>query len=541
MVVNRLRVLHAIQDYRSGLLDYAAGENSATMGCHMEQWFHSNLHAVTRKLALFCQARGIVAWLVGGTVRDMAMGRASADLDVATPADGLALAREFADLAGGAFVALDSERSTGRVVLESDIAQHEKPLLPDGRVVLDIARLRAPTLAEDLALRDFTINALALPLSAQPLAPGAIIDPCGGLRHLAAGELRLCQPASLRDDPLRLLRAVRLAAELGFHITTELDDAIRQEAALIEGVAAERVRDELLKTLNVAQCAPWLHYLDTVGILTRLIPELEPARACDQPVIHFLPVLAHMLETVAALEWLLGADDAPPVAVQTHPDLPRTFAYAEHMQEHMARPHGGGYQRAVLLKLAALLHDNAKPQTRQPKPDGGVSFHEHQTIGAEVAYAIGRRLRLSRQDATYLSLVVRNHMRPFQLQTDEHTTPRAIARFFRDTSGAGPDVLLHELADHLATRGPNTDPDTWRAHLAWSNAMLDACWGTPPEQRAPLVNGNDIMALLGIAPGPLVGTLLREIDESRATGEIATRKEALALAQRLFAAHTGPR
>lgn len=509
------------------------------MGCYMERWFNAELQALTQRLALFCKARGVSAWLVGGTVRDMVLGRTSADLDIATNSDGLLLARDFADLVGGAFVALDSERSTGRVVLEPGAAQQGEPLPAEERVVLDIARLRAPTLEEDLALRDFTINALALPLSTQHPTRSAIIDPCGGLAHLDAGELHLCCPTSLRDDPLRVLRAVRLAAELGLRITPRLDHAIQQEGALIENVAAERVRDELMKTLNVAQCASWLRYLDSVGMLTRIIPELEPARACDQPVVHFLPVLAHMLETVAALEWLLGNDSAPPVAAQTCPDLPRAFAYSDRLRTHIHQVQGGGgYRRAALLKLAALLHDNAKPQTRQPKPDGGVSFHGHQTIGAEVAYTIGRRLRLSRQDATYLALVVRNHMRPFQLQTDEQITPRAIARFFRDTSDAGPDVLLHELADHLATSGPNITPDAWRAHLAWSSTMLDTYWGTLPEQRVPLLNGNDIMALPGISPGPLVGNLLREIDEAHAAGEIATREEAFALARQLAAAST---
>jgi poly(A) polymerase/tRNA nucleotidyltransferase (CCA-adding enzyme) len=127
-------------------------------------------------------------------------------------------------------------------------------------------------------------------------------------------------------------------------------------------------------------------------------------------------------------------------------------------------------------------------------------------------------------------------MRPGQLRAAEHVTPRAVARFFRDTDPAGPDVLLHELADHLATRGPMLDPEDWRAHLAWSGSMLDALWGAPPEQRQPLLNGHDLIGEFGLEPGKLVGELLREVHEAQAAGEISTREQALDLARQHLAA-----
>jgi poly(A) polymerase/tRNA nucleotidyltransferase (CCA-adding enzyme) len=222
------------------------------------------------------------------------------------------------------------------------------------------------------------------------------------------------------------------------------------------------------------------------------------------------------------------------VAVQTHPDLPRNLAYRERLREHLADPPGSGGSRVALLKLATLLHDNAKPQTKQIKPEGGISFYGHQDIGAEIAQAVGQRLRLSRQEVAYVALVVREHMRPGQLRNTPGVTPRAIARFLRDTGAAGPDLLLHNLADHMATRGPLIDPDDWRHHLTWTGELLDTCWGQPPERSRPLVSGHDLMQHLGIAPGKLVGTLLEEIQTAQAAGEINTPDEALALARRMI-------
>jgi poly(A) polymerase/tRNA nucleotidyltransferase (CCA-adding enzyme) len=494
-------------------------------------------------LAAFCTQQQQSAWLVGGTARDIALQRDSHDIDVAVDSDGVALARLLADTIGGAFVLLDDERGTGRVVFTQGGV----------RQVVDLVQLRAPTIEEDLRLRDFTINALALPLDAAsisaPIDMSSVIDPQGGLDDIASRTLRPCLPSSLRDDPLRSLRAVRLAAELDLHIAPDLDTAMRDAAPLIERISAERVRDELLRLLSQHYVAPWLRYLDDTGLLTHIFPELEPGRDCEQPIIHFLPVLGHALETVAAVDWLLapllGRADAPPpdalpgphlpVAVQTYPELSPMLPFAEHFQAHLADVVGDGFPRAALLKLATLLHDNAKPQTRQPKAGGGVTFYGHQSIGADVARAAAQRLRLSRQSTAYIGLVVREHMRPGQLRAVPELTPRAVARFFRDTGDAGPDVLLHELADHLAARGPALDPQNWRDHLAWTTAMLEAHWGQPPERTRPLIDGNDLMTSLKLQPGRQVGQLLAEIQEAQAAGEISTREQALDLARQILA------
>jgi poly(A) polymerase len=507
-----------------------------------------------RALAAFFRARSIDAWLVGGTVRDLALGRGGDDIDVAAAGDGVALARAFADEVGGAFVQLDEGRGTGRAVLGA----YDGSGAP--RLTVDIARLRGDTIEDDLRARDFTINAIALPLAddapeafAATLSPSAFIDPTGGLPDLQARALRACGDDSLRDDPLRLLRALRLAALLQLTISPELEAQLRRDAALIARPAAERVRDELLKLLASPAAAAWLRFSDSVGLLTTIFPELEPARDTDQPRIHFLPVLAHSLETVAAADWMLtqlgaqppaaGPLPAPqlPEAVRTHPQLTLPLRHVEELRAHFAGSVGGAW-RVALFKLATLLHDNAKPQTKREKPEGGVSFYDHQIIGADVTRAICQRLRLSRGATAYVAGVVRAHMRPGQLGT-QPVTVRAALRLFRDTGGAaegtapyGPDVLLHAMADHMATRGPLTDTRAWEEHAAWTDALLNLYWEQPEEPAPPLLDGTQLMAALGIGPGPRVGELLREVYEAHAAGEIGTTEEALALVRKLYRA-----
>ncbi len=346
--------------------------------------------------------------------------------------------------------------------------------------------------------------------------------------------------------------------------TDKSTNQIQRIATLLATGDAARLRAELVTLLELPGASGGLRALDQAELLTRIIPELEPARATDQPNIHFLPVLAHSFETVCAVEWLLdelqGAGIAKdwrlgigdyersaqspipnlqspiPVAVQTHPDLRYQSAYAKELRLHFAE-HIGGYPRAALFKLAALLHDIAKPATKQPKPGGGVSFHQHQTIGGEVALAVARRLGFGENAACYIRLVVREHMRPGQLGTLDEVTRRAIARFFHATAGAGPDVLLHLLADHMATRGPQIKVIAWLAQTVWVDALLDTIWGEEIERTRPLLNGDELMRALGLAPGPLVGRLLAAIANAQAGGEISISEEAIRLAKKILEEH----
>jgi poly(A) polymerase/tRNA nucleotidyltransferase (CCA-adding enzyme) len=490
------------------------------------------------------------AWLVGGYLRDLVRGQPGSDFDVAVDGPALDLARSFADRSGGAYVPLDAATESARIVWKAQPGAAST-------VTLDLVRLRAPTITADLAARDLTINALALPLAlaVQPaIERDALLDPVGGRSDLAGGLIRPCSPTALLDDPLRLLRAVRFAAQLDFALTAEAETALSLHAARIKVVAQERIRDELLKLLAVRHAASWLAYLDQVGLLTAIIPELEAARGCVQPSEHFLPVLDHLFETVSAWEWLYdrlsGVDGSAaaragraarfgtPAAVERYPDLPATLPAPERLRARLEEDVGAGQRRGALFKLAALLHDVGKPVTRQIRDDGRITFYDHQAVGAEMAAQIGQRLRLPREAVSYLKLIVAEHMRPGQLRAlGPDLTRRALYRLLRDTGAAAPEVLLHGLCDHMAARGPHLSPPAWLHHLAWTGAVLQLAWEGLPQvaesqPAARLINGDDLIRELKLTPGPLIGRALAAVQEAQFMGEIQTRAEALALAAR---------
>jgi poly(A) polymerase len=459
--------------------------------------------AVTLLRAVQVVAPDATAVLVGGLVRDVCLGRASGpgvDVDVAVPHGALAVARSVADRMGGAFVVLDAARGAARVVADA--------------VRLDIADFRAPTLEDDLGARDFTVNALAVPLAellARESAP--IIDPTGGLADLAARRLRVPDERVLGDDPLRTLRGVRLEGELALRLAPTTARAIQRVAPELRRVSAERVRDELLAMLRVSHTGRALRRLDALGLLTVIAPEVEAMRATPQPPPHRFTVLEHSLRAVSGADVLLGRLDA-------------LRPFGDELAAHVREPLGGGMDRRDALKLAAFFHDVSKPETRR-EVDGRIRFFEHDVIGAARTRGIGERLRLPERAVALLERLVRQHLRPMHLGQAGELTRRARYRFFRDLGDDARDLLLLTLVDAAAVTG-ESPLSAWRrtplvAELmrGWSEEQASA--GAPP-----LVRGGDVMERFGLDPGPEVGRLLALAREAQDLGLVRTRDEALA-------------
>ena len=477
--------------------------------------------------ALLAVAAALLAgeegYVVGGTLRDALLDRPIADLDLAVAGDAPGFARALADRLGGHFVLLDEERGTCRVALDQGATR-----------IIDVALLRGD-IVSDLGKRDFTIDTLAAPIEA--LAAGAaveLIDPHGGERDLRAGVVRLVSEQALVDDPLRLLRAVRLAAQLDFRLAPETAEALRRHAGRLGEAAAERQRDELSRMFATERAGPALRLLDEVGLLERLFPEVTAARGVTQPKEHYYDVFDHLLETVAALDWMLANEE--PADARVEPlwrALWEALAVEPALRPYLAVEVSEGRSRAALLKLAGLLHDVAKPETRAPDATGRIRFFGHAELGAETARRVSRRLRFSRREVDLVATLVEEHLRPTQLGGDGPPTRRALFRFFRDTGEAAESVLLLSLADALAARGPGMDLDSWRGYAAYIARVLarrneDDTIARPPR----LLSGNELMAALAIGPGPEVGRLLAAIEEAQAAGEVSTREEALAFARR---------
>jgi len=461
-------------------------------------------------------------YLVGGAVRDALLGRASHDLDFAVGDNAIAVARSVADALNGAFYVLDAERGTARVIL--------------GDAVLDFARFRGDSLLADLRDRDFTINAIALP--SESADPDAIIDPLSGQDDLAAQLIRATHPAAIRRDPLRGLRAVRLAAELGFHLLPETGDLIRAASDGLATVSAERIRDEFCRLL-IAPAGNPVRLVDQLALLQHVLPELLLTKGVFQPAPHTLDVFEHGLQTLEQLDPLLRAIASPPSdsLLQDALALANDYLapYASHLEKHLNRRTGGRRSGRVLLFLGALLHDVGKPASRTVDEDGRIRFLGHEQLGEEIVRQRAGKLALSAREVRQVAAMVRHHMRPALLsQTHPTARPsrRAIHRFFKDVGANGLDICLLSLADGLA-KGARPEPAGWERRVQTVATLLDHFFHHYDRTVAPppLLSGRELMSELGIHPGPEVGRLLRLIQEAQAAGEVTTVAGALTLAR----------
>ncbi len=466
----------------------------------------------------FLSGQDIKAYLVGGFVRDVLLKRESADIDIAIAGDALGIAPKIADALGGRFVLLDEANKVCRVVVADSKA-------PGGRWQLDLSTFGG-AIEQDLGRRDFTIDAMAVELEelVKTHADIPLIDPFHGRDDLKQRVIRAVSEKAFRSDAVRLLRAVRLAAELGFSLDRQTEALIKGNCHLIGDVAGERIREELLRLLSAGESHRFLPYLDELGLVGAIIPELAEAKGVEQPREHFWNVFDHSLQTVIAADFLLhqGSWD------YANDKVLAIAPWSEVLSRHFAQPVSSGSTRGLLLKLAALLHDVAKPQTKAVAEDGRTHFLGHAQMGADKAVAILERLRFSGKEVKLVELMINYHLRPGQLSQGELPSHRAIYRYFRDSDNAGIDTLFLSLADHLATRGPNLNLAGWQEHTKMVEYVLAQHFEQERRVVPPkLVSGHDIINIFGLSPGPRVGQALEAVREAQASGEVATREEAI--------------
>ena len=488
-------------------------------------------HAALRRIA---GLRPAPAWLVGGAIRDAALGRAVTDLDLAA-VDARGLAAKIARAFKGTLVTLDPENAVYRLVLPPSRGRALKQI--------DVAEIQGRGILEDLARRDFTVNAVALELSADlPASVPArdFLDPRGGLADLARGVLRCEDDVPFKADPLRLLRAFRVAAQTGLTIEPATLELVRKHRRSAREPAGERISAELLALLALPGASSWLAAMDDCGLLTALFEDLEPARRCAEEYYGPGGVLKHSLDVCARMDFLLT-------------NLRRIYpALAKKMEEHFAARAGGAAPYRAVLMLAALLHDVSKPETAR-SVDGRMRFFEHDTKGAARAEKIMRGLRLSGEQIAAVTTMIRQHLRPGHLASSgEKVTDKAIYRFFRDLgehapgllvlcwgdhSSYMPEVRLRRLLDAACGDPPLKDLSRLRppearktvAHLQLVSVLLRRFFDS---DRSPvpvrLLDGSEVMKALKLPPGPRIGDILERLREAQAEGEVHDRPEALA-------------
>jgi poly(A) polymerase len=445
-------------------------------------------------------------WITGGAVRDAALGREVIDLDLAVAGDPAPVAKAIAREGGGHSFELSAEFATWRVVAADHSWQ------------IDVTALRGETIEADLAERDFTVGAVAVPLGG-----GALLDPHGGLADLDRGLLRTVSERSFAADPLRLLRAARFAAGLGLEIDPATVSLARAEAARAAEAAGERQLVELRQLIGGPDPLRGMRLLDELGLTAVVLPELEALRGVEQGPNHHLDVHGH---TMAVLER----------ALEVEGNLARFGGErADEVAALLAEPLADEISRGTALRFAALLHDIGKPVTRSEQ-DGYVTFIGHDRDGVEIVGALCDRLRASRVLTRYLQDLTLHHLRLGFLVHEAPLPPRRVHEYLRATDPVAADVTLLTIADRLSARGsgPLATEEAIEAHLALARQMLAAAldWRRegPPK---PLLRGDELAGELGVRLGPEVGELLAELEAAQYAGEISSRDEAVLLARTL--------
>jgi poly(A) polymerase len=455
-----------------------------------------------QRLQSLAERRCVQLFVVGGTLRDLCLGRAVQDVDLALSGHVTSLARAFARELGAAYVPMDPARGEVRVVYRK-------------RHIVDFSHLKGEDIAQDLGRRDFTMNALACPLaifltSTEP----PIIDPYGGWRDIQTHVVRMVSPRSLVDDPLRVLRAFRFAADLEWTIDATTLATMEPAIPRLVDIAAERLHSELLKLFAAPRSSQHVVAMAHLELLDVLFPELAATRGMAPGPSVPGDLFEQALRTYQSVEDLINAPAsyAPAIA-----DAIAAYMHAE--------------ERQALLKWAALLHSIGTPG-----PDGASREWSmglgHAGHAAQLWERIAARFKLSRARTEYVGVLLTHHQRPFELAALDAQgllTLRLVHRWFKDL---GEDVLgafVLAIGTALANRhGSMPAPDVitleelaarlWKIYHRRILPVIDA-----PR----LVTGDDLQAIFGLPPGPRFKTLLEDIELAQVEGRIQTREDAL--------------
>ena len=452
-------------------------------------------------------AEGSPIYLVGGFVRDYFLGVESRDLDFVVFGDSQNLAKVFARKIKGAFVVLDEAEQSFRVV-KDDIS-------------FDFTKNRAETLKEDLKARDFTINALAMELNNTE-----IIDEIGGVADLNAKIVRAISEQAFLDDPLRLLRAFRIAAKYKFTIDPETLKLIKKHANLIVKPSEERIHDELSKFFSYLDIFDYLIAFDNSDLLAAIFDDVSFMKKHNEHYFHKLGLWGHSLETLFCLEFILK-------------NLDKLFT-----DEEIAL-FGTDFRN---LKIACLFHDLGKPETFS-KFEDKIHFIKHDIVGEYRVKAMLKKMKFSKKEIKFIAGIAFFHMQAGNLAKLNEITQKASFRFFKRTEKLALPLILFTMSDWLASiRGvKNIDysqgisikefkyPDfvqclkSAKTLLAWYLEKLNK------KEIKLFLNGYDLMEKFDLIPSKLFGKILADLEEAQMTEKVKTKKQAYKFVEEILA------
>lgn len=460
------------------------------------------VNAVLKSINAITKGR---SYLVGGSVRDLLLGHEPRDMDLAVHGSAQDLVHQLAEATGIRPVVLNKEHDIARAVLS-------------GRHV-DIAGLDNSDLPADLQRRDFTINAMALPVEDYLRGDwsGRVIDPLGGLSDLRQGIIRACSPGSLDDDPVRVLRALRLQARFGFCIAPDTVKLMENLKKPLSATPGERVWEELRNILELPNASKIIFSLaQQIPVLEQIFPEIGPMRCMEQNFYHADNVWDHCLKALLEFERMLEDSSLPGEA---------NASISEYLRELPLRKR----KQLPVIKLACLFHDVGKLKTRGEREDGRITFYGHHQAGGPMAETIGRRLKMSKREIKLFRLLVEWHMQPLFLYKGNPPSAKAVFRFFRNLGEDTPICLLLSLADVTSSRKATGKLALAEDYKKYILALLNQYLKKKDRvlNQAPLLNGLEICETFGLKPGPPVGRLKNDLWEAQMEGKVTTRQEAV--------------
>lgn len=442
------------------------------------------------------------SFIVGGFVRDCILEKDSCDVDlVVEKGHAKTFSKLLADEINGYFVELDDINKIYRVVF------HDK------MHYLDIADCTGSCMEEDLKRRDFTINALAYDLSNDKL-----VDVTNGVQDIENGVIREISKQNILDDPIRILRAFRFQSQLGFTLSRELKDIIKEHAPCLCSTAKERINAELIKLFGGKNVPETLLSLEQYGILELIIPEVKEIKKVPKNSHHHLDLFEHSVETVKQIQCFY---DGACEEVQTHLD-----------EEFL-----GGQKRLSFLKLGAFLHDVGKPATWQIEHGTGRHrFIMHDSEGAKLIVPTLKNLKFSKKQIAYLQKIIKNHIYPAGVVTSNNAGEKAYLRFYRKMEDDTIDLIAVAYADRMSALGPEITQEMIQKNINGLDSLLQG-YLKEKSKLAPLpklLDGKEIMEILNIPASKKLGEIINKLKEAQISCEVNTKEEAISFVKNLL-------
>ena len=439
-----------------------------------------------KRIGAVADEQGMEVYVVGGYVRDLLLGQGDKDLDILVLGDGVAFARFVAERLGAGPVVVFEQFGTAMVPTDQGkiefVGARREDYSPGSRKPV----VHAGTLADDLRRRDFTLNAMAVSLSGGRF--GEFLDPLGGERDLRDGTLRtpLDPSRTFDDDPLRIMRAIRFASQFGFQIDPPALDAIHAMGERLAIVSQERITDELLKILQSPKPSVGFQLMYATGVLRRVFPEIAQMAGVDQRKDqHHKDVFLH---TCVVVDNVAAVSDN------------------------------------LWLRFTALVHDIAKPRTKEYKEGTGWTFHGHEELGARMMRKIFQRMRLPNEHLPYVEKLVRLHLRPMAL-VDEVVTDSAVRRLVFEAGNDVDDLMVLCRAD-ITSKNPGLVSRYLKNYDIVMRKIVEVEEKDRLRNWQPPVKGDEIMEVCGIQPGREVGRLKQAIEDAILDGKIPNEHDA---------------